>query len=63
MKAAVRRIATEGETLPILTGQYRWVRVKKFSYIRIFRKRSDDEMFIVAVAHTRQRPGYWRRRS
>lgn len=63
VKAAVGRIASEGDALPILTCRYRWVRVKKFPYILIFRKRTNDEMFIVAVAHTSQRPGYWRRRS
>ena len=54
-KAAVDRIASEGEALPILTNQYRWVRVKKLPYILIFRRRQDDEMLIVAVAHTSRR--------
>lgn len=60
---AVDRIAVEEDALPILSGQYRWVRVRRFPYILIFRYRSVNELMIVAVAHTSRRPGYWRRRT
>lgn len=59
---AVERIELQAESLPILTGEYRWVRVRKFPYLLIFRRRSPDVIMIVAVAHTSRRPGYWRRR-
>ena len=59
---AVDRIAAEGDSLPVLTGEYRWVRVRQLPYILIFHFRSDNEVMIVAVAHTSRRPGYWRRR-
>ncbi len=59
---AIDRIAAEGQSLPVLTGEYRWVRVRQFPYILIFRFRTDDEIIVVAVAHMSRRPGYWRRR-
>jgi plasmid stabilization system protein ParE len=60
--AAVRRIAQAPESLPPMSGPYRWVRVQHFRYILVFRPRGPDEMVVVAVAHTSRRPGYWRRR-
>lgn len=60
---AVDRIAAEAEALPVLSGQYRWVRVRRFPYLLIFRRQSPETIMIVAVAHTSRRPGYWRRRA
>lgn len=60
--AAVRRITQAPESLPRMSGPYRWVRVQRFRYILVFRPRQPDEMVVVAVAHTSRRPGYWRRR-
>jgi len=60
---AVDRIAAEAEALPVLSGPYRWVRVRRFPYLRIFRRQSPETIMIVAVAHTSRRPGYWRRRA
>ena len=61
--AAIRRISEAPESLPQTSGPYRWVRVQRFRYILVFRPRKDDEMIVVAVAHTSRRPGYWRRRT
>jgi plasmid stabilization system protein ParE len=60
--AAVERIAGAGDSLPVLEGDYRWVRVKRFPYLLIFRRRVDGNFLVVAVAHTSRRPGYWRGR-
>jgi plasmid stabilization system protein ParE len=59
---AVSRIAKDIDTLPVLTGQYRYVRVNRFPYILVFRLVDRDEVVVVAVAHTSRRPGYWRGR-
>jgi plasmid stabilization system protein ParE len=59
---AVIRISKSPELWPQISGQYRWIRVKGFRYMLVFRPRLPDELVIVAVAHTSRRPGYWRRR-
>jgi len=59
---AVSRIESEHESLPILSGRYRWVRVRGFPYILVCRARSSTMISVVAVVHGRRRPGYWRRR-
>ena len=59
---AVERIATERDALAKLGTVYRWVRVRQFPYVLIFREQSPDVIMVVAVAHTSRRPGYWRGR-
>jgi plasmid stabilization system protein ParE len=59
---AVSRIAKERIELPILAGEYRYVRVGRFPYVLIFRPQDHDAIMVVAVAHTSRRPGYWQRR-
>jgi plasmid stabilization system protein ParE len=39
----------------------RQLKVRGFPYIVIYRIRPDD-VYVVAVAHTSRRPGYWKRR-
>jgi toxin ParE1/3/4 len=59
---AVDRITSEAESLPHLSGAYRYVRAGRFPYLLIFRPVDVREIMILAVAHTSRRPGYWRRR-
>ena len=59
---AVSRISSESESLPRLGPVYRWVRVRRFPYVLIFRARSQESIMVMAVAHTSRRPGYWRGR-
>jgi plasmid stabilization system protein ParE len=59
---AMVRIAEAPESLPRMSGPYRWARVRRFRCILVFRPRRPDEMVVVAAAHTSRRPGYWRRR-
>jgi plasmid stabilization system protein ParE len=40
----------------------RQLSVRGFPYLVVYRLRPDD-IYIVAVAHARRRPGYWRNRS
>lgn len=60
--AAIRRIVEDLDTLPVISGNYRRVRVEKFPYVLIFYARAEGDIRVVAVAHTSRRPGYWRRR-
>jgi len=59
---AVDRIVKEADSLGVLVGQYRYVRVSRFPYVLIFRRLDSAVVVVVAVAHTSRRPGYWRRR-
>lgn len=54
----------------IMTAPTRWPRsqrgerritLSRFPYSVLYRLRT-DEVFVVAVAHQRRRPGYWRQR-
>jgi hypothetical protein len=59
---AVDRIRAAGDSLAVLSGKYRSIRVRKFPFTLVFFARTEREMRVVAVAHTSRRPGYWRRR-
>ena len=59
---AVSRISSDSEFLPKLGSVYRWVRVRRFPYVLIFRQRSQESVMVMAVAHTSRQPGYWRGR-
>lgn len=59
---AAERIAVETDLLAALEGAYRWVRVRRFPYVLVFRERSPGVIMVVALAHTSRRPGYRRRR-
>jgi toxin ParE1/3/4 len=60
---AAARISERPDAFPRLLGEYRWIRVRRFQYILVFRSRTEGEVVVVAVAHTSRRPGYWRRRT
>lgn len=60
--AAGSRIATDPKLLPLLVGSYRWSKVRGFPDSLAFRRRNDETVIGVAVAHGRRRFGYWRRR-
>lgn len=42
--------------------EYRRCLVKRFPYL-IFYRETDDDIRIVAVAHSKRKPGYWLQRS
>jgi|SRR3989304_4088475 len=60
--AAVRRIKKAPDSLPIVSGKNRRVRVERFPHSLVFYQRMEHDIRIVAVAHPSRRPGYWRRR-
>ncbi|MGI8980819.1 MAG: type II toxin-antitoxin system RelE/ParE family toxin [Pirellulaceae bacterium] len=41
--------------------QFQFVRVKRFPYVVYFRE-FDDAIWVIAIAHGRRRPGYWKNR-
>ena len=63
--AAIERAVSFLRTYPQagapIGGSYRRVLVRRFPYAVIYRL-DPDGAFIVAVAHVRRRPGYWRHR-
>lgn len=58
---AEARIARNPRTFPLLEGELRRCIVRGFPHSLLFRL-DDDGVLVVAVAHHRRRPGYWRRR-
>jgi plasmid stabilization system protein ParE len=59
---AVQRITTAAEQGSPYQQNYRWMRVKRFPYVIYYEVRDPHPVYVYAVAHTRRRPGYWRRR-
>jgi plasmid stabilization system protein ParE len=59
--AALRLIEGNPLQWPIFEGETRRCLLRRFPYAIIYRVR-DDVVKIVAVAHGRRRPGYWRAR-
>jgi plasmid stabilization system protein ParE len=61
--AALERIEAAPDTFPRWRPDrdYRKLVVKRFPYVVFFRV-SEHEIVIVAVAHSKRRPGYWMER-
>ena len=59
----VARIAENPETFPAATDVtgVRWAKVPRFPYRIVFMVH-DGAVFVLAVAHARRRPAYWKRR-
>lgn len=60
--SAVNRVAADPDSHPLLEDDIRWVRVRKFPYILVFVRQNADSLLVLAVAHAKRRPGYWKRR-
>jgi plasmid stabilization system protein ParE len=59
--ASLAQIASHPQLYPIYTKNTRRRVLAGFPYSVIFQEK-DDVILIVAVAHAKRRPGYWRRR-
>ncbi len=59
---AVQQIASMPNLGTRYNADHRWVRLRRFPYLLYYTAVSDDRIVIMAVAHSRRRPGYWRRR-
>lgn len=60
---ALRQIEEDPERRPLYNDRHRWIKIKKFPYLLVFRPAGEGRLTVVAVAHSSRRPGYWRRRS
>jgi plasmid stabilization system protein ParE len=56
------RIASGPRLYPLFTKGTRRAVMRDFPYSVIFREK-DEAILIIAVAHAKRRPGYWRRRT
>lgn len=62
VSTAIARIADDVDTHRIGMTRFRYVRLHRFPYRLIYFLESPSAARVVAVAHDRRRPGYWRRR-
>ena len=61
VERAVHSIATSPQTWPILEGDLRRRLIRRFPCGILYRI-DPDEIVIIAVAHLRKNPGYWKNR-
>ena len=61
VEQAVQAIAESPMTWPIIEGELRRRLIRRFPFGILYRI-EPDKIVIVAVAHLRRRPGYWRGR-
>lgn len=59
---AVERMKADPDSFTKVEGEYRSISLRKFPYSVVFRRVSEVDVIIVAVAHAKRRPGYWRQR-
>ena len=62
LDSAIARIGTNLPGYPEHIHGTRAARLKRFPYLLVYLEKSPDRAMIIAVAHKRRRPGYWRRR-
>jgi plasmid stabilization system protein ParE len=61
LRRAIQQISEYPEQFPVLEFGMRRIVLRKFPYILVYRA-SATSVEIVAIAHGRRRPGYWRNR-
>lgn len=59
--ARIHQIVEAPKRWPLVAGSRRAL-ITRFPYVIVYRQLDDGMIQIVAVAHERRRPGYWRRR-
>jgi len=62
LDAALERIADAPERFPVYLHGTRRYLLHRFPYIVVFR-RTQSAVHVIAVAHGRRRPGYWKGRN
>jgi toxin ParE1/3/4 len=60
-EAALEQIAQAPDRWPVYVHGTRYRLLRRFRFILVYRQR-EDRLQVVAVAHGRRRPGYWKRR-
>ncbi|MCY2963660.1 MAG: type II toxin-antitoxin system RelE/ParE family toxin [Planctomycetota bacterium] len=61
LAAAIDQIRSAPLRWPIFKDSVRFRLLQQFPYT-VFYRVHDDEIFVVAIAHSKRRPGYWSRR-
>lgn len=59
---AIGRISNDPDRFPRVDRRHRACNLENYPFQIIFR-RHDEGLFVIAVAHAKRRPGYWRSRS
>jgi toxin ParE1/3/4 len=59
---AIARIKRDPYRWPVCFGRFRRVRLRRFPYSLYYHVVNPSRALVLAVAHARRRPGYWRRR-
>ena len=59
---ALEQIAADPERFPHCDDLHRFYLMRRYPYQVMYRQR-EDQLIIVAIAHAKRRPGYWRDRS
>ena len=54
-------VAANPLLFPLYNGDYRFASLQRFPYSVVYRVRP-DRIDVIAVAHSRRSPGYWRGR-
>ena len=60
---SLRRLIVDPSSYPTIGRRFRYIRVRKFPFVLAYQVRSAGDIFIVAVAHTSRRSGYWTSRA
>jgi plasmid stabilization system protein ParE len=58
----VELIAADPSRWPVLEGQVRWVRLRRFPFSLYYETTGPESVQVLAVAHGARKPGYWRSR-
>lgn len=61
--SAIESILEAPERWPLYEGDCRRFPLFRFPYVVVYRQKSTAVVEIVAIAHGRRRPGYWRGRT
>ncbi len=56
--AAIKRIAESPDTFPAIDERHRYMQMRRFPFVIIFRE-DLVKVTIIAVAHTSRSPGFW----
>ena len=62
LEAALLKVRHSPLSHRTFEGECRKVRMERFPYAIVFRVVADDQVEIIALAHFKRRPGYWKRR-
>ena len=60
---SLNRIAAHPELAAADSEGIRWTKMEPFPHLVYYRLKDDKTIQVLAVAHTRRRPGYWRNRA